>query len=136
MQCVSTVEYRVRFNTEETESFKPSRGLRQGDPLSSYLFLLCTEGVTALLSHAEENGKIEGVKVCREAPSITNLLFADDSFILMKANVQNPEALKVILDSYCTTSRKLVSVDIKHIFQPQHESEYQGATLYHSQYYG
>ena len=57
MQCVSTVEYRVRFNSEETESFKPSRGLRQGDPLLPYLFLLCTEGLSALLSHAEESGK-------------------------------------------------------------------------------
>ena len=37
MQCVSSVEYRVRFNTEEAESFKPIRGLRQGDPLSLYL---------------------------------------------------------------------------------------------------
>ena len=55
MQCVSTVEYKVQINNEESERFKPSRGLRQGDLLSPYLFLLCTEGLTSLLTHAEEN---------------------------------------------------------------------------------
>ena len=88
MQCVSTVEYRVRINAEESESFKLTRGLRQG------LFLLCTEGLNALLTHAEENGNISGVKVCRDASPVTNLLFADDSLILMKANQHNAVALK------------------------------------------
>ena len=116
MKCVSTVEYRVRINDEETESFKPTRGLRQGDPLSPYLFLLCTEGLTALLAHAEEIGNISGVKVCREAPTITNLLFADDSLILMKANQQNAETLKSILDLYCAASGQMVSVEKSSIF--------------------
>ena len=116
MECVSTVEYRIRFNAEESESFKPTRGLRQGDPLSPYLFLLCTEGLTALLTHAEENGNISGVKVCRDAPSVTNLLFADDSLILMKANLQSAETLKSVLDSYCAASGQMVSVDKSSIF--------------------
>ena len=68
MKCVSTVEYRVRINDEETESFKPTRGLRQGDPLSPYLFLLCTEGLTALLAHAEEIGNIFGSQGLQRGP--------------------------------------------------------------------
>uniref|UniRef100_A0A8I6YFT0 Reverse transcriptase domain-containing protein n=1 Tax=Hordeum vulgare subsp. vulgare TaxID=112509 RepID=A0A8I6YFT0_HORVV len=83
MQCVSTFEYRTRFNTEEIGSFKPTRGLRQGYPMSPYLFILCTEVLTALLTQAEETGGISGVKVCRDAPPVTNLLFGDDSLILM-----------------------------------------------------
>ena len=83
MVCVSTVEYRVRYNLVETEIIKPSRGLRQGNPLSPYLFLLCTKGLTALLNHAEHTGDLVGLKVCRDAPGVTNLLFAVDSLILM-----------------------------------------------------
>ena len=116
MQCVSSVEYRIRVNTEETDSFKPTRGLRQGDPLSPYLFLLCTEGLTALLAIAEERVNISGVKVSMEAPSVSNLLFADDSLILMRANAMNAEALRAVLNSYYAASGQMVSVEKSSIF--------------------
>jgi hypothetical protein len=116
MQCVSTVEYNVRINAEESESIKPTRGLRQGGPLSPYLFLLCTKGLNALLTHAEENGNITGVKFSKDAPPVTNLLFADDSLILMRANQHNAEALKSALDLYCVALGQLVSVKKSSIF--------------------
>jgi hypothetical protein len=116
MKCVTTVRYRVRINSDESDIFSPSRGLRQGDPLSPYLFLLCAEGLTALLSKAEIEEELVGVKVCREAPSISNLLFADDSLILMQADVGNAGCLKRILDEYCGASGQLISVDKSSIF--------------------
>lgn len=57
------------------------------------------------------NGRPYGGQRCRDAPTVTNLLFVDDSLILMKANVQNAACLKSILDLYCVASRQLVSVD-------------------------
>lgn len=53
--CVSSVSYKVRFNETETTQLSLQEGL-SGRPLSPYLFLLCTGGLTALLNHAESNG--------------------------------------------------------------------------------
>ena len=63
MACVGSVRYKVRYNSQETEIFIPTRGIRQGDPLSPYLFLLCAEGLSSLLQYEEEAGGIEGIKV-------------------------------------------------------------------------
>ena len=76
MGCVTTVSYRIKVNGDLTESFVPERGLRQGDPLSPYLFLLCVEGFLALLQRVEQEGRLAGVKVCHQAPSVSHLLFA------------------------------------------------------------
>ena len=70
------------------------------------------EGLTALLPKVEETGSISGIKVSREAPSVSNQLFADDSLILMRANATNAEALREVLDSYCAASGQMVSVEI------------------------
>jgi hypothetical protein len=66
MACVKSVKYRVRFNSVESDTISPTRGLRQGDPLSPYLFLLVAEGLSCMLKGAEERGDLEGVKVCRK----------------------------------------------------------------------
>jgi hypothetical protein len=116
MACVSSVRYQVRFNSEETNSFIPTRGLRQGDPLSPYLFLLCAEGLSSLLLYEEEVGGIDGVRVCRNAPSVSHLLFADDSLILMKADMTNATSLQQVLDTYCTNSGQMVSLAKSSIF--------------------
>ena len=70
MTCVTSVKYRIRVNGELTEEFIPECGLRQGDPISPYLFLLCAEGFSALLSQAELEGKIHGISICRGAPAV------------------------------------------------------------------
>jgi hypothetical protein len=63
MTCVTSVCYRVRVNSDDSEIFMPTRKLHQGDPLSPYLFLLCIEGLTALLTKSEEQEELVGVKV-------------------------------------------------------------------------
>ena len=60
MACVSSVKYNVRFNSMETGVFTPTRGLRQGDPLSLYLFLFVAEGLSSLLKGAKTKGRYRG----------------------------------------------------------------------------
>jgi hypothetical protein len=62
-----------------------------------------------MLRFEEESGNILGVKVCRDAPAVSHLLFADDSLILMRADVENAESLRKVLEDYCAASGQLVS---------------------------
>ena len=81
MSCVSTPSFSILVNGKAYGMIHPSKGIRQGDPLSPYLFLLCAEGFTALLDQAESEGRIKGVSICRGAYKVTNLMFADDSLL-------------------------------------------------------
>ena len=109
MACVTSVRYNVRFNNFETDIFTPTRGLRQGDPLSPYLFLMVAEGLSCMIKKAKERGELDGVKVCRGALTVSHLLFADDSLILMQADKKNADCLANILNSYCANSGQKLS---------------------------
>ncbi|XP_030958481.1 uncharacterized protein LOC115980358 [Quercus lobata] len=62
MECITTVSYSILVNGEPKDVIVPSRGLRQGDPLSPYLFLFCAEGLNALLQNAANEGMINKEK--------------------------------------------------------------------------
>jgi hypothetical protein len=125
MKCVTTVRYKVKVNKDMTEMIIPQRGLRQGDPLSPYLFLLCAEGFSALLYEAERNGSIKGIKLCREAPSVSHLLFADDSLLLLEANTSNAQAVSSILDKYEACSGQVINKDKSSILFSKNTKEWQ-----------
>ena len=88
------------INGEPKGKITPTRGLCQGDPISPYLFLLCAEGLTAMLRREESEGLINGVSVCREAPRISHLLFADDCIIFGKASVDEGNRVLKVLANY------------------------------------
>ena len=75
MDCITTVSYSIMVNGEHKGLIRPSRGLRQRDSLSHFLFLFCAEGLHALLSKAANDGEIRGYFLCRASPKITHIFF-------------------------------------------------------------
>ncbi|XP_042939433.1 secreted RxLR effector protein 78-like [Carya illinoinensis] len=64
MKCVTSVSFSILVNGNPTEPISPTQGLRQGDPLSPYLFLICTEALVSLLKNAELDRSVKGVRIC------------------------------------------------------------------------
>lgn len=101
MTCVITVTYSVQINGHKIGFLYPSRGIRQGYPLSPYLFLLCIEGI----SHKIKYSNLQGLKLSRRDPKLIHLLFTDDSIIYSKPSVQEVEEISLILHRWCLRSK-------------------------------
>lgn len=111
MRCVESVSYSFLVNGNLTGWVVPKRGIRQGDPISPYLFLLCVEGLSALITHRERSGNIHGIKICPEAPSVHNFLFADDSFVFTKATFEECQQVMNILKLYERASGQVINLN-------------------------
>ncbi|KAL6566692.1 hypothetical protein OROMI_015096 [Orobanche minor] len=129
MRCVSSVSFSVLINGQPGTIFHPTRGLRQGDHLSPYLFIFCTEAFTALIQKSEYAGNLHGVKVCRGAPSVSHLLFADDSIIFGRANEKEIRKVSGILRDYEKASGQLINLSKSEISFSRGISSQHGETL-------
>lgn len=100
LECVSSVRYKIYHSGREFGLITPSRGIRQGDPLSSYLFLICMEEMSALIHEFEKRKWLNGIKIARGAPSLSHLFFADDSYIYCKANENSAVQINQMLHTF------------------------------------
>lgn len=76
--CISSVRYKVVLNREVSDSFTPSSGIRQGDHLSPYIFVLCMEKLSHLIKQKLALGSWKCVKISRGGPEVSHLFFVDD----------------------------------------------------------
>ena len=109
MECVRSVSYQVLINGTAHGEILPSRGLRQGDPLSPHLFVICTEMLIRMLQLAEQKGQITGLRVARGAPPITHLLFADDSMFYCQEKDEELNQIIRIVEEYSLASGQRVN---------------------------
>ncbi|KAA3475053.1 reverse transcriptase [Gossypium australe] len=122
-RCFSTVNYAVNINGKRGNLFKPSRGLRQGDPLNPFIFLICSEGLSSLMRTATRQGLVKGAKASRRGPAISHLLFADDCILFGEASTEGAKILKGILKDYENCSGQCVNFSKSTIFFSPNTSE-------------
>ncbi|KAL4348543.1 hypothetical protein GQ457_17G007650 [Hibiscus cannabinus] len=123
MMCVTTVSFCLKINGEISDFFRPSRGLRQGDPLSPYLFLFCTQGLSAMLLKDQREGRIRGVRASQKGPRINHLLYADDCLLFIKNSEKEARRLKEVLTVYEASSGQKINVEKSSIYFSNGTSE-------------
>lgn len=109
MQCLTSVTYSFIINGASRGHVKPGRGIRQGDPLSPYLFILRSETLSCLCNLGQKTGKFKGIKIASGCPSINHLLFADDTMFFCSANEKNAKTLSLLLAAYESVSGQLIN---------------------------
>lgn len=110
MACISSVSYRVKMNGVVGQSIIPQRGLRQGDPMSPYLFIIAAEGLSVLLQKAIERKELTGFKITKNCPTLTHLFYADDAMIMSKADPAEAYTIQQIFNTYSMASGQCINV--------------------------
>ena len=109
MSCVAKGETSILWNGEKTDPFFPSRGLRQGDPLSPYLFVLCLEYLSNLINTKVESKDWIGIKASKNGPVFSHLFFADDLIFFAEANENCCRTIMDVLNDFCMVSGQKVN---------------------------
>jgi hypothetical protein len=100
MRCVRSVSLSILINGVPTPVFKPRRGIRQGDPLSPYLFILCADVLSGLINKYHDQNKLHGISIAKSAPILSHLFFANDSMVFCRANKTEAKHLMDIFTNY------------------------------------
>nr|KYP52417.1 hypothetical protein KK1_025722 [Cajanus cajan] len=104
-ECLHTSRISVLINGSPTSEFGLGRGLRQGDPLAPFLFLIVVEGLNSMMSNVVQANLFIGYKVGRDKVQLSHLQFADDTIILGESSMSNIWVIKAFLQLF-----ELVSV--------------------------
>ena len=124
MSCVSLISFEVVVNGGKSLGFKPGRGLRQGDPLSPYLFILGQEVLSRLIEHDLRLKNVAGIKTSISGLTITHAIYADDIVLFSKASKKDSkkdaESLVKSLEKYCRWSSQAINRSKSGFFFSKH----------------
>jgi hypothetical protein len=107
--CISSPSYKIMWNGEKTDSFNPTRGIRQGDPLSPYLFVICMERLSHIIADQVEAEYWKPMRAGRYGPQISHLPFANDLLLFAEASIEQAHCVMHCLDLFCQASGQKIN---------------------------
>ncbi|KAI3771839.1 hypothetical protein L6452_03008 [Arctium lappa] len=108
--CLISSTISVLVNGSPTKEFTMEKGIRQGDPLAPFLFLIVAESLNTLMKEAKAEGIFEGIKVGKEGMEISHLQYADDAIFFGKWNIRNLKNLMKILKCFYEASGLKINI--------------------------
>lgn len=116
MFCVRSSSMQVLWNGSPSKKFFPTRGIRQGDPISPYLFVLCVERLAQAIILSSRVCHWEPIQINQSCPPLTPLFFVDDLLLFSQANRKFIHYINFVLDEFCKASGQVVSKKKSSIF--------------------
>jgi hypothetical protein len=129
MNCITSVQSNVLWNGSRSKFFPPYCGVRQGDPMSPYLFVLCMDKLSHLIAEAVEDGQWKPMRAGRNGPLISHLMFADDLLLFSQATDESMMVVMNVLQNFCSMSGQQVNYDKSSIFISRNVSVAKRASL-------
>lgn len=110
MSYISTFAIQVLINGRKIEAFRPTRGIRQGDPMSPYLFILCMERLSRFIQDSVDHKCWVSIRISRSGPKLSHLFFADDLTLFAKADSNNCQIISSILNRFSVLTEQKVNL--------------------------
>lgn len=115
-RCVSTRSFRLLWSGDCTETIGQTRGIRQGDPLSLYLFVLCLERLAHRKQQEASNRSWRPLKASRNGPAILHLFFTDDLMLFAESSVEQMDVIKKCLSDFSKASGQRICFEKSAVF--------------------
>lgn len=132
--CLVSSSMAINWQGCASDPFFPTRGLRQGDPLSPLLFVIALERLSHCIMDAVNQGLRKPLKFGRGGPSVSHLMFADDILLISEATPDNTTTIIDILDRFGARSGQQVNKQKSRVFfsnnTPQHIQQSAGHCPY------
>ncbi|GMI99700.1 hypothetical protein HRI_003639300 [Hibiscus trionum] len=116
MHCVTSATIQVQWNGSLSSPFSPERGIRQGDPLSPYLFVLTMERLGQAIRQSVDSGAWKPFRMARSGIPLSHLFFADDLILYAKADISQAQVISDVLKEFEKCSGHKVSVRKSQIY--------------------